>query len=962
MAETSARSQHQPRPDVLDTPVPFGGYYLLERLDTEGRTEVYRARPGGDNAEVVVLKRILSTVAASRAAMEQFASEVEAAAGLMHPTIARIVDRNWVGDTYYVALEHVFGRDLREIVRRLRERRERMPGHLATYLLMKMCEGLAYAHAHRDATGRSPGLVHRNVSPQSVLIAYSGDVKLINFGIARTMGRRATTVSGIVKGTYGYMSPEQVRGLPIDPRSDIFSCGIVFYELLTGEHPFVGRDEFDMLEKVRNVSFRPPSLAAPGIPDELERIACKALAKHADERYQRAMDLQEDLQSYLLVNGAVHARQELMKWLAALFGDELPGDEAKLARYRSLPLPRRDGHVIPDNSATERMDAVDVTALVPDTIETSPVPPRGDDDSTVRNARRWDQIDTQIYDDNRPPAELVAKTAARTLLDMEAINVRMDNTEVAVRKAPARPPSVPPLGPPPAVPSLGPPPAPPMPLPPSWDVDTGSAERTPPERPPPAPPPPPRGSRPPPGARPPPGSPTIQVPMPPMPPMPAGIQMPPVPPGSLPATREYGSVLAERAMAMAAQREAAPDKLDMLMPRAVDAAAAPAWDQDARPRSRRLLYITAAGIAAALLVLGGALASRWLLDRSAQSVAARPGDVPAPGVAAAGTAPATGSGTASSAGSPGALAALPAEVMASTGFDLFVEPVDATVKLDGKLLDLDAPMRIRDLTPGPHELLINAPSGYFSKTKTIMVEAGQAPVVRIQLDPVEVRARFTSEPAGATVVLSAPGGEPVTLGPTPVERVLDPRARYQAVFEKPGFAPVRVDVTPGRGPELPVHATLAQAEQVAARTAPAPAPAQAQQPTPERRPTRRADLERRSEPRADRRPGPGPETDRRQRSEPRAEPRTEPDRVETVAPAGDKTGVLALGSKPPCRIFVDGQDTGKTTPQRGLTLPAGRHQIRLVNDDYDIVETFSVTITPGETTRVVKDMSDRIQE
>jgi serine/threonine protein kinase len=940
MAETSARSQHQPRPDVFDTPVPFGRYYLLERLDTEARTEVYRARAGGDNGEVVVVKRILSTVAASRAAMEQFASEVEAAAGLMHPAIARIIDRNWVGETYYVALEHVFGRDLRDIVKRLRERRERMPGHLATYLLMKMCEGLAYAHAHRDATGRSPGLVHRNVSPQSVLLAYSGDVKLINFGIARTMGRRATTVSGLVKGTYGYMSPEQVRGLPIDPRSDIFSCGIVFYELLTGEHPFIGRDEFDMLEKVRNVSFRPPSLAAAGIPDELERIACKALAKHADERYQRAMDLQEDLQSYLLVNGAVHARQELMKWLAALFADELPGDEAKLARFRSLSLAHRELDGRPDNLATEPMEVVDLTSLVPDTIETSPVTSHSDEASTLRNAQRWEQIDTQIYDDNRPPAELVAKTAARTLLDMDAVRVRLDSTEVVSRKAAVRPPSVPPLGPPPSVPPLGPPPAPMMPPPATWDVDTGSAERTPPARPVPLPPPVPRG------ARPPPGAPTIQVPMPPMPPMPAGIQMPPVAPGSLPATREYGSVLAERAMAMAAQREAAPDQLEMLMPRAMTAAPAPVLGPDERPGSRRLLYITAAAIAAALLVLGGALASRWLLDESAQPVATGPGPgaVPAPDGASAGTAAATGAGAA---GSP---ATLPAEIMAATGFDLFVEPVDATVKLDGKLLDLAAPMRIRDLTPGPHELLISAPNGYFSKTKTIMVEAGQAPVVRIELDPVEVRARFTSEPPGATVVLSAGDGEPVTLGPTPVERVLDPRARYQAVFEKPGFAPMRVDVVPGRGPELPVHANLAQGEPVASRTA----PAQAQQSTLERRPIRRTDLERRSQARADRRSDARPEPDRK--------PPPEPDRDEAVAPAGDKTGMLALGSKPPCRIFVDGQDTGKTTPQRGLTLPAGRHQIRLVNDDYAIVENFSVTITAGETTRVVKDMSDRIQE
>ncbi len=447
-------------PGGPDAPLPFGRYYLLERLDLEGRTEVYRARAGGDDSKLVVVKRILSTVAASRAAMEQFASEVEAAANLVHPTIARILDRGWVDDSYYVALEHVFGRDLRGTVKRLRERGQRMPRTVATFLVMKLCEGLAYAHVHRDATGRSPGLVHRNVSPQSILLAFDGDIKLINFGIARTMGRRGTTVSGIVKGTYGYMSPEQVRGLPIDPRSDIFSCGIVLYELLTGEHPFVGRDEFDMLEKVRTVALVPPRTHAPDLPDELERIVRKALAKHADERYQRAVDLQEDLQAYLFACSALQARQEIMTWLATLFADDLAGDEVKLARYRNLALPRREP---PDATAgfTEPMEIVDPLEGAPDTVDgMAPVPVSDGSDPVLFTQRRWDQVDTRLYESNRPPADLVAKTARRSLGDMVATH---RDTDLAVRLP--RPPSVPPLGPPP-----GPPPALPRSLPPNWDA------------------------------------------------------------------------------------------------------------------------------------------------------------------------------------------------------------------------------------------------------------------------------------------------------------------------------------------------------------------------------------------------------------------------------------------------------------------------------------------------------------
>jgi hypothetical protein len=879
-----ARVESRAAPGGLDAPLPFGRYYLLERLDIEGRTEVYRARAGGDDSRLVVVKRILSTVAASRAAMEQFASEVEAAANLVHPTVARILDRGWVDDAYYVALEHVFGRDLRGTVKRLRERGQRMPRTVATYLVMKVCEGLAYAHVHRDATGRSPGLVHRNVSPQSILLAFDGDIKLINFGIARTMGRRGTTVSGIVKGTYGYMSPEQVRGLPIDPRSDIFSCGIVLYELLTGEHPFVGRDEFDMLEKVRTVDLVPPRVHAPDLPDELERIVRKALARHADERYQRAVDLQEDLQAYLFASSALQARQELMTWLAGVFADELAGDEVKLARYRNLALPGREP---PGAGVTETMDIVDPIEAGPDTVDgMAPVPATDGSDPVLFTQRRWDQMDTRLYESNRPPAELVAQTVRRTLVDMVATH---RDTDLAVRLP--RPPSVPPLGPPP-----GPPPALPRSLPPNWDaVDSlSTSERTPPERP----------------------SPLAAA-------------------ASLAPTREYGAVLAERAMAMAAEREAerevereaalrpAPTRTPTPPPMPV-----PVRDQPAPGSARRIVYVTAGAVAALLLVLGGALASRYLLDTpAAPALPAAAAPVVAPAV--------TGPADRLAAGQP----TLPAEILAATGFDLFVEPADATVKLDGKLLDLAAPIRIRDLAPGPHELLISAPSGFFSKTEGITVVAGQAPVVRIELDPIEVRGRFTSEPPGATVSLVSAGSEaPEALGATPVEHVLDPRVRYQAVFEKPGFETVRTDVIPGRDPELPVHASLVATragDQVAAARPGVPVRAQEAQP---------------------RRPAPPERPKEQRRDRPKEQGASAP-----VEPAAGKTGVLMLGSKPPCRIFIDGQDTSKTTPQRSLTLPAGRHTIKLVNRDHGIEETFPVTITPGETTRVIKDMSDRIQ-
>ncbi len=154
-----------------------------------------------------------------------------------------------------------------------------MPIAQACFVTMKVCEGLDYAHNKRDQTGRELNLVHRDVSPQNVLVSFEGEVKLIDFGIAKAAGKGSKTQAGILKGKFGYMSPEQVRGLPIDRRSDVFSCGIVLYELLTGERLFVGESDFSTLEKVRNVEILPPTTYNRSIPDELERIVLKALAQ-----------------------------------------------------------------------------------------------------------------------------------------------------------------------------------------------------------------------------------------------------------------------------------------------------------------------------------------------------------------------------------------------------------------------------------------------------------------------------------------------------------------------------------------------------------------------------------------------------------------------------------------------------------------------------------------------------------
>ncbi|MBA3454344.1 MAG: protein kinase, partial [Deltaproteobacteria bacterium] len=325
----------------MKKPAPFGKYYLLERINVGGMAEVFRAKAFGVEGfeRLVAVKRILPNIAEDKEFIRMFIEEAKLAVQLNHANIAQIFDLGVVDGSYYIALEHVHGRDVRGIFDRCRQVGEAMPVAQACFVVMKVCEGLDYAHNKRDQSGRELSLVHRDVSPQNVIISFEGEVKLIDFGIAKAAGKGSKTQAGILKGKFGYMSPEQVRGLPIDRRSDVFSCGIVLYELLTGERLFVGESDFSTLEKVRNVEILPPSTYNRKIPDELERIVLKALAKDTEERYQNAIDLHDELQAFVYTAGEFYSRKDLAGWMKKTFGKEIEDETAKLESYRQLKPP-----------------------------------------------------------------------------------------------------------------------------------------------------------------------------------------------------------------------------------------------------------------------------------------------------------------------------------------------------------------------------------------------------------------------------------------------------------------------------------------------------------------------------------------------------------------------------------------------------------------------------------------------
>lgn len=312
-------------------PIPYGKYYLLDRINVGGMAEVFKAKAYGVEGfeKLVAIKRILPNIAEDEEFITMFIDEAKIAVQLNHANIAQIFDLGKIEDTYFIALEYVYGKDLRAIFERLRKRGEIMPIPVACYVITQVCEGLDYAHRKKDSMGRDLHIVHRDVSPQNILVAYEGDVKVIDFGIAKAANKASKTQAGILKGKFGYMSPEQVRGLPLDRRSDIFSLGIIFYEILTGERLFVGESDFSTLEKVRNVEIMPPTAYNRNIPESLEKIILKALAKDADDRYQFASEMAEDIQRFMISQGTLFTRKDLGNFMKTLFAEDIARDSAQ---------------------------------------------------------------------------------------------------------------------------------------------------------------------------------------------------------------------------------------------------------------------------------------------------------------------------------------------------------------------------------------------------------------------------------------------------------------------------------------------------------------------------------------------------------------------------------------------------------------------------------------------------------
>jgi len=338
-----------------------GNYVLVDRIAKGGMAEVYLGRTSGVFGvdRLVAVKMLLPMRAESKQSVAMFIDEARLAVELSHVNIVQIFELGVSEERYYIAMEYVPGADLAEITRRVRKTGERMPIAHAVYVAYCVCAALDYAHTRLGTDGAPLNIVHRDVSPQNVLIGDEGGVKVTDFGIALSNMRLTQTVGTKLKGKVSYMSPEQAWGRKLDPRSDLFSVGTILYQILTGEVPFDGKSELDVVYKVRECQVTPPRELRPDIPEELEAIVLRALRQDPNERFATAESMHAALEPFLLIDGRPFGARDLREFVRRLRADE--AEEQR--RHLDDLLAAGDGAVAID-SAPADWSEIDVTQIV----------------------------------------------------------------------------------------------------------------------------------------------------------------------------------------------------------------------------------------------------------------------------------------------------------------------------------------------------------------------------------------------------------------------------------------------------------------------------------------------------------------------------------------------------------------------------------------------------------------------
>lgn len=315
----------------------LGRYELLEKLGEGGMGAVWLGRLTGEGGfeKLCIIKTVLPALAKDSQFVSRFLHEGRVLTQLQHSNIAQVFDMGREGEVLYLALEYVPGVDLSNLTLQLRNQQQPVPLAFAVYLIHQVAEGLAFAHRKTSNDGSPLSIVHRDVSPQNVMISFEGEVKVIDFGIAKSEARSQATATATVMGKLGYMAPEQARGEPVDARADQFACGVLLWELLT-QVSFVPRGTMtEMVVAMTHPTIRPLAPLRPDVPPSLEAVVLKALAADQEQRFESTDDFASALMTQLLQLSGPPTKRAIGAWVRANCSNDFQANQALLTRISS---------------------------------------------------------------------------------------------------------------------------------------------------------------------------------------------------------------------------------------------------------------------------------------------------------------------------------------------------------------------------------------------------------------------------------------------------------------------------------------------------------------------------------------------------------------------------------------------------------------------------------------------------
>ena len=880
-------------PGILPEPIPFGKYYLLERISVGGMAEIYKAKAFGVEGfeRLLAVKKILSSIAEDESFIEMFIDEAKIAGQLNHPNIAQIFDLGKVEGSYFIALEYISGKDVKTIFERARRVGDEVNIPQVCYLVMKVCEGLAHAHNKKDSQGRDLNIVHRDVSPQNVLISYEGEVKIIDFGIAKAQGKTSQTQVGVLKGKFSYMSPEQVRGLHVDHRSDVFSLGIVLYEMLTLERLFLGESDFDTLEKIRKVEMSPPSLYNPNIPKELEDIVLKALAQNPDERFQSASAFAHALERFMRNQDYYYKNTDLAEFMKNAFKEDIEFEQKKLEYYKSLDLKP------PDQLREEGAGGDDEPGLVWDEEEM--------ETQIFDRSHRDEEFGESSAPGSRPSALSErsggSQAGARSSGPMDAVEVVGPDDEVEI------------VGPDEDVDNPSEQDVAPTVEYDRWSVqdeleDMGALEEEPPaeERPN-------RGKEP-----------TAQV--------------------SSGEFQAAGPMNDGPAIGSGASGGSDAKRMLIIGGSAVAFVAAAltlvfgitgGWfDSSAH------IKFTTTPQSVQILINGDKVHD----GPTPFSYDAKPGPTDIV-IRKDGYKPDKRSRELES----GTTYRLKAELMkgeAGTG-EVFVKstPPGATVKVDGEPVEDPTPVTVDELPSGKHQIIVSK-EGFLEEEQEVEIEKGSSEELEIELRPETVALNIKSDPDGSRyTVYDKESGDEVTTGRTP-ETVdeLDAEKTYRIVVDKADHEAWEDLFEPGTEKESSVMAELERDDEPTPTRTPTVAVKDDDPGSGSSGSSSSGSGSSSSGSGSTGSSGSGSSS---------GSSGSGSSGSSSDPPEPQGTGVLNIASKPAARVSIDGKDIGRHTPVLNYEISAGKHKISLTNKKFGLDKTYYVDLKPGETKKII---------